>query len=113
MSKTDKAKFEFVLQMISEIESYLLDFKSITTLLSNTMGFNATLMNLLQIGETLNKVDKEILKKWSIFDESRGAYNVRNFIAHDYEGVRKSIIEDILRYHLENLKDKISDILGK
>lgn len=36
--------------------------------------------------------------------------DVRNFIAHDYEGVNKMIIEDIIRTQLPKLKQIILDI---
>ena len=47
-------------------------------------------MCLMQIGENLNKLEtnnEEIQKA------TQGAYAVRNFIAHDYEGVNLAFIE--------------------
>lgn len=71
------------------------------------MGYDATLMSLLQIGETLNKLREEpFAEKLPI----KGTYDVRNFIAHDYEGVNKMIIEDIIRTQLPKLKQIILDI---
>ena len=50
------------------------------------MGYDSTLMALLQIGETLNKLkDSSHSDKLPI----KGTYDVRNFIDHDYEGVKK------------------------
>ena len=112
MSK-DKLKAKFVLEMIEDIESYIKKIGKISTLLEDKMAFNATLMNLLQIGETLNKIDETILKKYNLFQDTKGAYGVRNFIAHDYDGIRKSIIEDILRYKLSDLKSKIEFLISK
>lgn len=105
----DRAKIEFILTMIQEIEEYRERFPSLTEMLDDTMGFNATLMNLLQIGETLNKLkgSYDALDK----EDIKGAYDVRNFIAHDYEGVRKSIIESIVREHLPTLKAVLWNIL--
>lgn len=69
------------------------------------MGYDATLMCLLQIGETLNKLENNYdeLQK----EDIKGSYDVRNFIAHDYEGVNKSLIEGIIRFHLPKLKEVI------
>ncbi len=98
------AKIEFLLKMIDEIENYKVELGSIEAVLNNKMAFNATLMNLLQIGETLNKLDEAILKEHGLLEDAKGAYKTRNFIAHDYEGVNKVVIEDVLRNHLPRLK---------
>lgn len=67
-------------------------------------------MCLMQIGENLNKLEsdnKEIKKA------AKGAYAVRNFIAHDYEGVNLAFIENIIRNLLNPLKDEIINELNK
>jgi len=40
-------------------------------------------------------------------------YDVRNFIAHDYEGINKAIIEDVIRNHIPELKRTIDEILNQ
>jgi uncharacterized protein with HEPN domain len=62
----------------------------------------------MQIGESLNKIEDETLKnKLPI----KGAYDVRNFIAHDYEGVDVGLIENILRYLIPELKETIINLI--
>jgi len=107
------AKIEFILKMIDEIEGYKAELGSIESMLENKMAFNATLMNLLQIGETLNKLDKNILRNSGLLEDAKGAYKTRNFIAHDYEGVNKAVIEDILRNHLSRLKTLLKNIIKR
>ncbi|MEA3554546.1 MAG: HepT-like ribonuclease domain-containing protein [Campylobacterota bacterium] len=84
-------------------------FNNIYSLLNDKMGFDATLMSLLQIGETLNKLenDYELLDK----NDIKGAYDVGNFIAHDYEGVNKALVESITRMYIPKLKETLSKIL--
>lgn len=85
--------------------------QKITKILNDRIDKHALLMCLMQIGETLNKIDTDtnsILKEYQ-----KGAYNVRNFIAHDYEGVNMAIIENIVRDLLSPLKDEISKTLKK
>jgi uncharacterized protein with HEPN domain len=58
----------------------------------------------MQIGENLNKLNssnEEIIKA------SQGSYAVRNFIAHDYEGVNLALIENIVRNLLKPLKTEL------
>lgn len=100
-------KLDFIVEKIDDIESFKARYKSIEDLLNDVMGYDATLMSLLQIGETLNKLrDESFAEKLPI----KGTYDVRNFIAHDYEGVNKMIIEDIIRTQLPKLKQIILDI---
>jgi len=60
------------------------------------------MMGLLQIGESLNRIDREYLEKYNLLEDTKGAYNVRNFIAHNYEGV--------IRVYLPRLKKKVLEI---
>ncbi len=100
-------KLDFILEKIEDIESFKARYKTIEDLLNDVMGYDATLMSLLQIGETLNRLrDKPFAEKLPI----KGTYDVRNFIAHDYEGVNKVIIEDIVRTELPKLKQVILNI---
>ena len=101
-------KLNFILEKIDDIVLFKSRFKTIEELLNDKMGFDATLMAILQIGETLNKLKNEsFATKLPI----KGAYDVRNFIAHDYEGVNKAIIENIIRDFLPELKYLIENIL--
>ncbi|NPA87211.1 MAG: DUF86 domain-containing protein [Epsilonproteobacteria bacterium] len=106
-----KAKLEFILQMIDDIEFIINRHGYITKSLEDREGQLTILMPLMQIGETLNKIDKKFLENYDLLNDSKGAYSVRNFIAHDYEGVKLSVIENILRYNIPRLKDKILKIL--
>jgi uncharacterized protein with HEPN domain len=76
-------KLDFILENISNIEEYKEKYQTIENLLNDSLGYNATLMCLFQIGETLHKLrDESYAHKLPI----KGTYDVRNFIAHDYEG---------------------------
>jgi len=74
----------------------------------------AILMHLISIAEQINKLKDEssfeLLKKFSKKD-LKGIYDVRNFIAHDYDGVDLSIIENVIRYGLPSLLVSIKNIL--
>jgi len=107
----DVKKLYFILEKIEDINSFKNRFDTIGELLNDKMGFDATLMCLLQIEENLNKLTKSYIKLDK--NDIKGSYNVRNFIAHDYEGINKTIIESIIREHTENLKVTIKDILKK
>lgn len=102
------AKTKFILQMIGNIKQIISRHGGIIKALEDEVEAQpAILMGLLQIGESLNKIDKEIIEKYNLQEEAKGSYEVRNLIAHDYERVRLAIIEDILRNSLEELETKV------
>ena len=68
------------------------------------------LMALMQIVESMRKIDSDVLKKFDLDSDSRGAYNVRNFIAYDYDGIDLGLIETILRAKVPELKDKMQKL---
>ena len=106
MSKiSDISKLYFILEKIEDLEEYIAISENIFNLLNNKLSYDASLMCLLQIGETLNKLVCNYDKL--DIDDIKGSYDVRNFIAHDYEGIHKSIIEDIIRYSIPKLKTSI------
>jgi len=89
---------------------YRAHYQTIESLLNDKMGYDAVLMSLLQIGETLHKLQHApFADKLPI----KGAYDVRNFIAHDYEGVNKVIIENIVRTMLPQLQHTINELLAQ
>jgi uncharacterized protein with HEPN domain len=45
--------------------------------------------------------------------DSRGLSDIRNFIAHDYDGIDLGIVENSIRYGLATLKSVCSNILNQ
>lgn len=106
MSK-DIEKLKFIEEKVDDLLSFRKQFITIEDLLNDKMGFDASLMCLLQIGETLHKLKDS---SYASLLPIKGSYDVRNFIAHDYEGVNKAIVEDIIRFHIPNLRKILDEI---
>jgi len=88
MSDKPVAKIEFVLEMIKNIETVCQRHKGIHEALEDEVeGRAAILIFLMQIGETLKKLHSDDIAMYGLETEIKGAYDVRNFIAHDYEGL--------------------------
>lgn len=72
------------------------------------------LMHLTSISEQFDKLlhngELEIL---AFFDKQdiKGSYELRNFIAHDYEGVDLYIVEDVINTRLPVIKQSVVNIL--
>ena len=70
----------------------------------------AIMMHLISISEQFSKIkDNKILSKFGKSD-LKGAIDIRNFIAHDYEGINLSIIEFVIRERLPLIKNIINKI---
>ncbi|MBF0501375.1 MAG: DUF86 domain-containing protein [Candidatus Riflebacteria bacterium] len=108
--KSDYARVRFVLAKIEDLQGYQTRFPSLDALFSDLMAYDAVLMCLLQIGESLQKLEN---KSWSEQLPVQGAYFVRNIIAHDYEGVDRSIVERIVADEIPRLRLVINQILAE
>ena len=70
----------------------------------------AILMHLIAIAEQFQRLqDAMEYDMLSRFDKEdiRGAFAVRNFIAHDYEGVNMALIENVIRVYLPKIKTTV------
>ena len=103
-------KIEFILEMIENIEKIIQRHRRIVNALNDFEGHMTIFMGLAQIGETLNKLDDEVIQKYDLVEDKNGAYYTRNYIVHDYEGVDLFIVETILRKNLHKLKEKLSKV---
>ena len=107
-------KIEFIIQRIEFIENIVKKHKYVTFALKDEIEARAAiLMHLSQIGEEINKINKEILEKLNLIEDAKGAYNVRNFIVHTYEGVNLALIEKIIKEKLPVLKEKLRRYLDE
>jgi len=89
------------------------DFK-ITQSIENKIIKPAIRMYIIKIAEQFTKLKEEnAFKILEMFDEKdlRGISAVRNFIAHDYDSIDNSIIEDVLRHNFPKLKNDVEKIL--
>jgi len=94
---------------IQDLQGYLARFPTWDALTKDGMAFDAVLMCLLQIGETLQNIKNPT---WSQQLPVKGAYVVRNIIAHDYEGVDSTIVERIVTSEIPALRDVVDRILA-
>ncbi|KYJ86283.1 DUF86 domain-containing protein [Sulfurovum riftiae] len=101
---------------IDFIENICKEDGSITNALADEKRSRASiLMHLTSIAEQFNKLAEDaefgILSQFDKRD-LKGSYDVRNYIAHDYEGVNLSVIEHIIRNKLPKIKTITEIILS-
>ena len=94
--------------MIDEAEIVIKRHGSPYNALIDVESKNSILLNLLQIGEKLNKLSSEQLREKLPVKET---YSLRNKITHDYGGIDLPTVEYILNEELKLLKSQINEIL--
>ena len=108
MSKESISKIYLILEKITYIEKIVADEKNITNALNDLVTSRpAILMHMTAIAEQFDKLKKEHAKHLlDSFDEAdiKGMYDVRTYIAHEYEGVNMAIVEWIIRNGLPKFK---------
>jgi len=112
-NENDLVRLKSVNKKINTIYTIIQRHNGIIKALNDIEGQPAILMLLIAISEQFSKLQKSNSKILNAFDEQdlKGITSVRNFIAHDYDGVRLGIIEDILRYKLPVILKVVDDVL--
>jgi uncharacterized protein with HEPN domain len=115
MSKESISKIYLIIEKIEYIEQIVQNSGSLTKALEDSVTQRpAILMHLTSIAEQFNKLKHshadDILSAFDS-DDLKGMYDVRTYIAHDYEGVNLSIIEWIIRNGLPKFKKQCQLII--
>ena len=104
----DKQIVEKILKYTSKVIDYTKDAEY-DDFIRNSMLVEACVFNLSQIGELVNKLDKDFEDKhpsipWRVM------YGLRNKIVHDYEGVNLVLIWDLVKEDLPTLNAQLEDL---
>jgi len=105
----DKVRLQHVLDAILEVEGYLIhiDFSGF---MENSMMRFACIKQMEIIGEASNHVSDETKAKFSTIEWAQ-IVGMRNVFVHEYFGVDSSLVWEIIRNDLPELKEKIIHIL--
>ena len=113
-NENDLARIKSVYKKLNSITVIIKRHKGIVKALEDQdEGQPALLMLLVAIAEQFSKLQKNnapILEEFNEID-LKGIISVRNFVAHDYDGVNFSVIENGLRYEIPILMKIINKIL--
>ncbi len=107
--KIIKKKIEFINNIVNEKKSV------IEALEDEQNARAAILMHLTSISEQFDKLlHSGELDVLSHFDKQdiKGSYELRNFIAHDYEGIDLHIVEKVILDRLPIIKQSVEEVLA-
>ena len=108
-SQGDKIRLQHILDAILEIESYLIDV-DFESFLENSMMKFACIKQMEIIGEATNHISEDVKVKFSTV-EWRQIIGMRNVFVHKYFGVDSSIVWEIIKGDIPDLKEKVVEIL--
>ena len=108
-------RLEVILKKIIFIEEIIEENGNITKALADEKNARAAMMmHFTSIAEQFNKLAKdgefEMLQEFDKRD-LKGAYDMRNYIVHDYEGLNLSVLDMVIRDKLPIMKKTIENLL--
>jgi uncharacterized protein with HEPN domain len=105
-----KLHLKEIILMIEKIENSVIN-KTLEDFANDSNLFDATLMRIHFIGETIKSIPFSIKKNYKIIRWRKFA-RLRNIIGHKYSNVNKNIIWDVIKA-LSELKNQVKEILEK
>lgn len=110
-NRTNRMYFDDILLSIEKIEEYVSGM-SYDDFIFDTKTVDAVIRNFEIIGEAAKNISQEIKDKFPEVPWME-MYMMRNKVSHEYFGVDHEIIWDVIKNHLPENKDQISEILTK
>lgn len=105
----NKVRLQHILDAILEIEDYLQN-TSFSDFMQNSMMRFACIKQMEIIGEAGNHVSDEIKEEFSTIEWAQ-LIGMRNVFVHEYFGVDSSLVWEIIKNDIPDLKVKIVRIL--
>jgi uncharacterized protein with HEPN domain len=105
----DKIRLQHIYDAILEIESYLVN-KEFSDFLANSMMKFACIKQIEIIGEASNHISDDTKSKFSQIEWSQ-IVGMRNVFVHEYFGVDSSLVWEIIKNDVPDLKVKIKAII--
>jgi len=108
--KDDQVYLRHILDAIGKTETYLLD-QTHESFSKNDMMIDAVVRELEIIGEATNQLSEELRKEHAEISW-RDAVDMRNFLIHEYFGVRTRVVWDTCRDDLPLMKKLVGRLLS-
>lgn len=105
----DKERLLHILDAINEIQSYTSGITE-SDFLDNSMMVHATINQLQIIGEACNRVS-DATKNLNPEIDWRKIVGLRNILVHEYFGVDRNLIWQIVKYDIPELKKYIIQLV--
>lgn len=111
MSSKDLAVLRKMERHTSAIISYCQNIQSRIEFEANSMCVEATVFNLMQIGELAKTALDESLKQELVSIPWKQLYGMRNRIVHGYDGINMQIVWDTVAEDIPGLQRELQQII--
>ncbi len=105
----DKIRLQHILDAIDEIHKYLIA-ADLSVFLENSMMRFACIKQMEIIGEASNHLTAELKSKFSDIAWAQ-IVGMRNVFAHEYFGIDSSLVWEIIKNDIPELKEKVEHVL--
>ena len=105
----DKIRLQHILDAVEEIERYILKVE-FNDFINNSMMRFACIKQMEIIGEASNHISNELKSKFTDVEWAQ-IVGMRNVFAHEYFGIDSSLVWEIIKNDIPELKEKIKLIL--
>jgi uncharacterized protein with HEPN domain len=105
----DKIRLQHILDAIEEIQKYLIA-ADLSVFLENSMMRFACVKQMEIIGEASNHLSTDLKSKFSDIEWGQ-IVGMRNVFTHEYFGIDSSLVWEIIKNDIPELKEKIERIL--
>ena len=112
MLNKNKENLLDILEAIDKIILFSKDFKNPADFHSDKLHFDAVMMNIVNIGESVARITPDFQQKYKEIEWNK-IKALRNIIAHDYLGIDAEEIWQIIKNKIPDLKIKIKRIIKK
>jgi uncharacterized protein with HEPN domain len=106
----DKIRLKHILDAIEEIEKYLSEV-NFSDFIENSMMRFACIKQMEIIGEASNHISEELKSRFTDIAWAQ-IVGMRNVFAHEYFGIDSSLVWEIIKNDIPELKSKIRIILN-
>ena len=110
MYNKDKQYILDIKESITKILHYTKSTKKFDEFEKNNLVFDAVVMNIIVIGESVNKLSQSFKEKYHHIEWVK-IKGLRNVIAHDYFGIDIEEIWQIIQNTIPNFEEQIRKIL--
>ena len=112
LSSKDFSCVASILESIEKIQAYAAPFSDADALYTESLSFDAVLMNFIVIGEMTSKLSETFIGDTSELIDWYKIKGFRNILAHNYFGVDAEEVWQIVQNDLPELKLKLKKITG-
>ena len=105
----DQIRLQHILDAIAEIQKYLTSVDFLVFLENSMMRF-ACIKQMEIIGEASNHLSLELKSKFSVVEWAQ-IIGMRNVFTHEYFGIDSTLVWEIIKNDIPELKENIEQIL--